>query len=49
MTASDRERRKKEIIAEHQANSPAKFEKSVALNLGLTFRTQAQWWLNMQR
>lgn len=46
MTASDGERRKKEIIAEHQANSPAKFEKSAALNLGLTFRTQAQWWLN---
>jgi len=41
MTKSERARRAKEIIAESGADSPKLFSRVQAVNLGLTFRQQA--------
>ena len=46
MTKSERARRAKEIIAESGADSPERFHQVRAINLGVTFRQQAKWWLH---
>jgi integrase len=43
---SERERRAREIIAESGADTVEHFEKVVKQAHGVTFREQAQWWLN---
>lgn len=45
MTKPERARRAKEIIAESGADSPELFNRVQAVNLGVTFRQQAEWWL----
>ena len=46
MTKSERARRAKEIIAESGADSPERFNQVRVVNLGVTFRQQAKWWLH---
>jgi integrase len=46
MTKPERERRAKEIIAESGADSEGLFKEVTAANLGVTFRQQAEWFLN---
>jgi integrase len=46
MTKPERERRAKEIIAESGADSEQHFNKVEAVNLGVTFRQQARWFLD---
>lgn len=45
MTKPERERRAKEIIAESGADTEQHFRKVEAVNLGVTFRQQATWFL----
>jgi integrase len=45
MTKPERERRAREIIAESGADSEQHFRKVEAVNLGTTFRQQAEWWI----
>ena len=45
MTKPERERRAKEIIAESGADIEQHFRKVEAINLGVTFRQQATWFL----
>ena len=45
MKANERKRRAKEIIAESGADSVELFRKVQAINLGVTFRQQATWFL----
>jgi integrase len=45
MTKSERARRAREIIAESGADSPELFNRVQVVNLGVTFRQQAEWWL----
>jgi integrase len=45
MTASERKRRAKQIIAESGADTEHHFRKVEAINLGVTFRQQATWFL----
>jgi integrase len=46
MTKQERKRRAKEIIAESGADSERHFNKVEAVNLGVTFRQQAAWFLD---
>ncbi len=46
LTDSERKRKAREIIAASGADTVEHFEKAVASNLGTTFRTQAESWLN---
>ncbi len=46
LTDSERRRKAKEIIATSGADTVEHFEKVVTSNLGATFRTQAEWWLD---
>jgi integrase len=46
MTKPERERRAKQIIAESGADTEEHFEAVRAINLGVTFREQAKWFLN---
>lgn len=45
LNTSERKRRLKEIIAEFGANSEATFRKAESVNLGTTFKEQAEQWL----
>src|ERR1700692_4407251 len=45
MTKPERARRAREIIAESGADSPELFNRVQVVNLGVTFRQQAEWWL----
>jgi integrase len=45
MTKPERARRAKEIIAESRADSPERFHQVRVVNLGVTFKQQAEWWL----
>ena len=46
MTKPERERKAREIIAATGADTEEHFKKVEAVNLGVTFRRQAEWWLN---
>ncbi len=46
MTKPERERRARQIIAESGADTEEHFEAVKAVNLGVTFREQAKWFLN---
>jgi len=46
MTQPERERRAREIISESGADTEAQFQKTEAVNLGITFRRQAERWLD---
>lgn len=46
LTKSDRLRKRKEIIAASGADTEEHFTNVEAFNHGLTFRKQAEWWLN---
>jgi integrase len=46
LTKPERERKAKAIIAASGAASEEHFRKVEAINLGATFRTQAEWWLS---
>jgi len=45
MTKPERARRAREIIAESGADSPELFNRVQAVNLGVTFQQQTEWWL----
>ena len=45
LNASERLRKRKEIIAASGADTVEHFKKVVSINLGTTFRQQANWWL----
>jgi integrase len=49
LSESERKRKAKEIIAASGADTVEHFEKVVASNLGTTFRTQGEWWLNYMK
>ena len=50
MNKFERTRRAREIIAESGADKPELLNKVQAVNLGVTFRQQADWWLrHMQK
>jgi integrase len=49
MTKPERERRAKQIIVESGADSEGLFSEVSAANLGVTFRQQAEWFLNRVR
>ncbi len=49
MTKPEREHRAREIIAESGADTAEHFKQVAAINLGITFRQQSEWWLlNLQ-
>jgi len=45
LTKSERERKAREVIAASGADTEQHFKKVEAENLGVTFRQQAEWWL----
>jgi integrase len=45
MTKPEREHRAREIIQESGADTAAHFHQVMAVNLGTTFRQQAEWWI----
>jgi integrase len=49
LTASERKRKAKQIIAASGADTEEYFEKVVVANLGTTFRQQAKWWVEYMR
>jgi integrase len=49
LSESERKRKAKEIIAASGADTVEHFERVVASNLGTTFGTQADWWLNYMK
>jgi len=46
MTKPERERKAREIIAASGADTGEHFNRVEAVNLGVTFRQQANWWIN---
>jgi hypothetical protein len=49
LSESERKRKAKEIIAASGADTVELFERVVVSNLGTTFGTQADWWLNYMK
>ena len=49
LSASERKRKAKQIIAASGADTEEHFEKVVAASLGTTFRQQANWWVEYMR
>jgi integrase len=49
LSASERKRKAKQIIAASGADTEEHFEKVVVASLGTTFRQQANWWLEYMR
>ncbi len=45
LTKPERERRARDIIAESGADTEDYFKKVLGVNLGVTFRQQAKWWI----